>query len=275
MFDAVEAMSDTMRRIGISVDGGKDSLSMAARVGSNVVKSPGELTVSVYAHCPDVTLTVTPDFKGARNARGPNSRILFVDLSGLDNAVKPRLGGSALAQCFQQVGNTTPTVNDEAHEHLVSAFEIVQELLKDRIILSGHDRSDGGLICAVLEMAFAGNCGFSICISNFSRQLSTSDSLALLFGEELGLLMEVEKEHCSRIMDMFSWKGVPIYDIGEVRRDVTEVDVSIMNGPEKCEVLHASMEELRDIWESTSFALERRQCTLQCVDAEQQGLLQR
>lgn len=32
----------------------------------------------------------------------------------------------------------------------------------DRLLCSGHDVSDGGLITCLLEMAFAGNCGIKV-----------------------------------------------------------------------------------------------------------------
>ena len=55
LYDACRAMCDVMTQLGVAIDGGKDSLSMAARVGSETVKAPGDLVVSVYAGCPDIT----------------------------------------------------------------------------------------------------------------------------------------------------------------------------------------------------------------------------
>jgi len=42
----------------------QDSLSMAAAAGGETVKSPGQLTLTLYASCPDITLTVTPGTHG-------------------------------------------------------------------------------------------------------------------------------------------------------------------------------------------------------------------
>ena len=101
LHDAVVAVRDVMIELGIAIDGGKDSLSMAALApdgsgGDETVKAPGELTISAYVTCPDITKTVTPDLK--LPGRG---RILYVDFGG----GKHRLGGSALAQVFGQVGD--------------------------------------------------------------------------------------------------------------------------------------------------------------------------
>ena len=39
--DACKAMCDVMGKLGVAIDGGKDSLSMAARFGENTIKAPG------------------------------------------------------------------------------------------------------------------------------------------------------------------------------------------------------------------------------------------
>ncbi|MGZ3568342.1 MAG: phosphoribosylformylglycinamidine synthase, partial [Thermodesulfobacteriota bacterium] len=96
LYDAACAMRDLMVQLGIAVDGGKDSLSMATRVGDEIVKSPRELVVSAYATMPDITKVVTPDIKNPGH-----SQLLFIDISNH----RARLGGSALAQVYGQVGN--------------------------------------------------------------------------------------------------------------------------------------------------------------------------
>ena len=150
MFDAVKSMADTMVALGVSVDGGKDSLSMAAKADGEMVKSPGTVTVSLYAACPDVTLTVTPDFK--LPVDNGNTRVLFIDLSG-GGEPAARMGGSALAQVYNQLADVSPTVEvGEGTTALKAAFTVTQDLIERRMILAGHDRSDGGLITTVFEV---------------------------------------------------------------------------------------------------------------------------
>lgn len=103
LYDACKALCDTLCRLGIAIDGGKDSLSMAARVRDEVVKCPGELVLSVYAPCPDVTKTVTPDLKCETE-----SVLVHVRLSKSSN----RTGGSALAQVYGQIGDEAPDMDD-------------------------------------------------------------------------------------------------------------------------------------------------------------------
>ena len=102
IFDAARAMRDLMIEVGMAVDGGKDSLSMATMVGAETVKSPRELVISAYAAIPDITRIVTPDIKY------PGSFLLFIDLGGGHN----RLGGSALAQVYGQLGDESPNVEE-------------------------------------------------------------------------------------------------------------------------------------------------------------------
>ena len=104
LYDACEAMCNTLSKLGIAIDGGKDSLSMAARVGSDVVKAPGALVLSVYVPCPDVRKTVTPDLK----LNDEESVLLHVKFSKHSH----RLGGSAFAQVFGQIGNEAPDMDD-------------------------------------------------------------------------------------------------------------------------------------------------------------------
>ncbi|XP_023803637.1 phosphoribosylformylglycinamidine synthase, partial [Cyanistes caeruleus] len=116
--------------------------------------APGALVISAYAVCPDVTATVTPDLK-CPNERGS---LLWVQLS----PGRHRLGGSALAQVFAQLGDSCPDLDEPGS--LESAFNVTQELLKERVLTAGHDVSDGGFLGCVLEMAFAGNCGVTVSV---------------------------------------------------------------------------------------------------------------
>ncbi|MDH5203590.1 MAG: phosphoribosylformylglycinamidine synthase, partial [Nitrospirota bacterium] len=146
LYDAAIALRDIMIEFGIAIDGGKDSLSMAALIidSSNkteIVKSPGTLVISAYATCPDVTKVITPDIK-----MPGESRLLYIDL-GLGEY---RIGGTALAHVYGQIGNESPDLDDP--QLLKRSFNALQRFISEDLILSGHDRSDGGLITTLLEM---------------------------------------------------------------------------------------------------------------------------
>lgn len=118
LYDACQAMCDVMAELGIAVDGGKDSLSMAARVGKKTVKAPGALVVSVYAACPDVRQKVTPDLKVSPQMDG---NLVYVDIS---NSKNHRLGGSALAQVYGQIGDTCPDLDDVKVQHYLNKYRV-------------------------------------------------------------------------------------------------------------------------------------------------------
>ncbi len=256
LYDAAVAMRDIMIALGIAVDGGKDSLSMAALApdgsgGDETVKAPGELTISAYVTCPDITKTVTPDLK-----LPGTGRLLYIDLGG----GKYRLGGSALAQVYSQIGEDTPDV--EHPDLLKRAFNTVQGLIEARVISAGHDRSDGGLITAALEMAFAGDVGVEIDLDE-----SGVDPMALLFSEELGLLFEVDETEENRVVGAFEAAGVPCMSIGTTQTN-SKVEIRCSGDA----VLVGDVRELRDVWEATSFELDRLQAAPDHVEQERTGL---
>ncbi len=258
MYDACEALRDSLISLGAGIDGGKDSLSMAAQCGDELVKAPGELTLTCYVTCPDVTKTVTPDIKCPE---GSTTKLLYIDLGN----GKARMGGSSTAQVYGQVGNESPDIED--FSILKKAFETTQTLIDQRTILSGHDRSDGGLAVTLLEMAFAGGCSIDVTIpeDNGKGEIDT------LFNEEAGLVIEVAESDCESTKDAFTSAGVPCVEIGSASPGNSikiAVGTSAPCVDEKTTVL-------RDLWEATSFQLERRQRNPECVDQEEKGLKSR
>ncbi|ONK57165.1 uncharacterized protein A4U43_C10F17270 [Asparagus officinalis] len=254
MYDAAVALSESMIELGIAIDGGKDSLSMAAHVAGEVVKAPGNLVISAYVTCPDITLTVTPDLK-----LGDNGVLLHIDLS----KGKRRLGGSALAQAFGQVGNESPDLNDVAY--LKKVFDTIQELLGEKLISAGHDISDGGIIVTVLEMAFAGNCGVQLNMSTRGYSL-----IETLFAEELGLVLEVSSENLDQVNQKLQSSEISADIIGKVT-SLPLIELSV-DGTQQ---LKEETSYLRDLWEETSFQLEGLQRLASCVKSEKEGLKSR
>lgn len=274
LYDAAVAMRDIMLELGIAIDGGKDSLSMAAVVSecgkrnaecgidkeaAEIVKAPGSLVISAYATCPDITKVLTPDIK-----RPGQSRILYIDMG----KGKYRLGGSALAHVYGQVGNESPDIEDP---HLLKrAFLATQQLIERGLILSGHDISDGGMIIALLEMAFAGNCGVVV---NIRRQMTNGkrqEALSVLFAEEAGLLMEYLPLNEDAITSLLKTHDLPYQLIGDT---ITGKKINISYDSET--VLNEDMKVLRALWEETSYQLDRLQANPECVDEEKKNIFDR
>jgi phosphoribosylformylglycinamidine synthase len=253
LYDAVGAMRDLMIQMGIAVDGGKDSLSMATRIGDDVVKSPRELVISAYATVPDITKVVTPDIKNPGH-----SQLIFIDIAG----GKARLGGSALAQAYGQLGDESPDVDDPAM--LKRAFQAIQKLISEDLTLAGHDISDGGILATILEMAFAGNCGLNIRIdgplSPFGR----------LFAEELGVVLECHVKDVRKVTEVLDSFQLRSSVIGE-----TTEEKKILVTYHSQKVLESDMCVLRERWEETSYQLDRLQRNPQCADEEKKNIYDR
>ena len=253
LYDAVSAMRDLMIALGIAVDGGKDSLSMATRVGDEIVKSPRELVISAYATMPDITKVVTPDLKNPGQ-----SRLIFIDIA----REKARLGGSALAQVYGQVGNESPDVDDP--EMLKRAFHAIQKLISENLILAGHDISDGGIITTFLEMAFAGNCGLRI------QMDGPWSPLERLFAEELGAVIECHVNDVRKVIEILDSFHLRSSLIGE-----TTEEKKIVVTYHSQKVLDSSMCVIREWWEETSYQIERLQMNSQCADEERKNIFDR
>jgi len=209
---------------------------------------------------------ITPDIK-----QPGLSKLIYIDLGKGKN----RLGGSALAQVFNQPGNEPPDVEDP--KSLTRAFNAVQELIAKDIILSGHDRSDGGLITTLLEMAFAGNCGIEIDIEDSAEAQKRgsgevkngASALSHLFSEELGLIMEYMPEKENEIISVFKDRSVTYQIIGRTLSEKRiKIDFHTSALPGLITVLDEDMRSLRDIWEETSYHLERLQANPESVEEE-------
>jgi len=253
LYDAACAMRDLMARLGIAVDGGKDSLSMATRVGDEIVKSPRELVISAYATVPDITKVVTPDIKNPGQ-----SRLIFIEVC----PNRARLGGSALAHVYGQVGNESPDVDDP--EALKRAFHAIQKLISENLILSGHDISDGGIITTLLEMAFAGNCGLRI------EMDGPWSPLERLFAEELGVVVECHVKDVRKVLGILDSFGLRSNLIGE-----TTEEKKILLTYHSRKVLESDMCLLRQWWEETSYQIERLQMNPLCADQERRNIFDR
>jgi len=254
LYRANESLDRMLDELGISINGGKDSMSMAAKVerdgASGMAKAPGTLVITAYASCTDVAKTVTPDIK-----QPGNSKLMLIDLSG----GKSRTGGSALAQVYNQVGDQSPNVDNP--QTLKGGFEAVQQLIADGLILAGHDVSDGGLITCFAEMAFAGNCGLDIKID----ARNGASAIDYLFAEELGLVIEYTLDNEDKIKAILNSRSLAenCYVIGN-----TMVDKQINVAYGGTSVLSEDMPKLRSIWQETSCQIEKLQANPKCAESE-------
>ena len=155
------------------------------------VSSPLSLIITAFAPVGDVRKCVTPQLDMDRA-----SRLLLVDLA----RGQQRLGASALAQVYGQVGDETPDL--EYPQDLAAFFRVTRELLAENLLLAYHDRSDGGLAVTLAEIAFASRCSLDI-------DLGPTDSpLAAFFAEEAGAVLQVPCESLGEVLDLFAAAGL-------------------------------------------------------------------
>ncbi|XP_070855529.1 phosphoribosylformylglycinamidine synthase isoform X4 [Drosophila suzukii] len=270
MFDACKELCHILEELQIAIDGGKDSLSMAAKVGDDTIKSPGTLVISTYAPCPDVQLRVTPDLKGPSSDF--KSALLWINLES-----SLRLGGSALAQAYAQQGNETPNLTRS--DLLGKAFKITQSLLVDGLLKAGHDVSDGGLIVCLLEMAIGGLSGLRVELSEPLKSLKSYDAavekldrpeLALLFAEECGWVVEILDADLERVRSIYNDAGVPNYYLGITDGFGLDSRVVVKHGAS--ELLNQPLRLVYQKWERTSYELEKLQTNPECAEAEYNSL---
>ena len=204
LYETVRAVTTELcPALGISIPVGKDSMSMSSqwREGGRAfsVSSPLSLIVTAFARVADVRRSVTPEL-----SREDDTVLVLVDLA----RGHLRLGGSALAQVFGQVGDEAPDL--DYPEDLRAFFAATRALLAMDILLAYHDRSDGGLIVTLLEMAFASRCSLKIDLGQ------ASDPLASLFAEELGAVLQVRRAELEAAKEVLSAAGLGewVYEIG-------------------------------------------------------------
>jgi phosphoribosylformylglycinamidine synthase len=172
------------------------------------------------------------------------------------------MGGTALAQVLGRLGDECPDMDNP--QLVRRSFMAVQEIIGKGLILAGHDRSDGGLLVTLLEMAFSGNCGLNITMQGWDS------ALAVLFSEELGLVLECREDTCEEVKTILELAGVPYLEIGK-----TTVEKRILVSYDAEIVLDEEMELLRGWWEETSHQLERLQMNPDCADEEKSNIAHR
>ena len=310
------ALYETVKAVGmelcpaldISIPVGKDSLSMrtlwtvpkgdsSSDGETRKVISPVSLIITAFASLPDVRGTLTPQL----DAHTDDTSLLLIDLGRGQN----RMGGSVLGQVLDQFGDSVPDLEDP--QTLVSLVKAVNALRAKGQILAYHDRSDGGLLAAVAEMAFAGHVGVALNVDmlvtegdgitdsradhgdakNWAGQVSARrDELTLkaLFNEELGVVLQVRTSERNAVLQTLREHGLSqhTYVIGKVFSKAWPqassrgpVESTIHKGAGELsiwrdtkEVFAAKLEDLHQVWDSVSWKICQQRDNPACADAE-------
>ncbi len=246
LYEAVDGATTLCRDLGIAIPVGKDSLSMRTQWEENQTRhevvSPVSLIASAFALVPDVRHLLTPQLSSVE------SELWLVELSS-----KQRLGGSVLAQVYCQLGNEAPDIDDP--QALKGLFSFAQLVHDRELALSMHDRSDGGLITTLLEMAFASRIGLSVYVSGSWQEQ--------LFCEEIGIVFETLPSRSLEIAGLAEEFGLRIRQVG---RTTASRDVSIhVDGDQ---VYQENLFDLEKLWSKTSYSMQKLRDDSQCADSE-------
>uniref|UniRef100_UPI0025E14976 phosphoribosylformylglycinamidine synthase n=1 Tax=Limnohabitans sp. Rim8 TaxID=1100718 RepID=UPI0025E14976 len=292
------ALYETVKAVGmelcpaldISIPVGKDSLSMRTQWTDNgqthKVTSPVSLIITAFASLPDVRGTLTPQL----DALEGDTSLLLIDLGQGRN----RMGGSVLGQVLGQFGDQVPDLEDP--QSLVSLVHAVNALRAKGQILAYHDRSDGGLLAAVAEMAFAGHVGVALNVDmlvtegdgitdsradhgdakNWAGQVSARReelTLKALFSEELGVVLQVRTAERNAVLQTLREHGLSKHThvIGKTRPSNSTIqkgvgELSIWRDTK--EVFVAKLPDLHQVWDSVSWKICQQRDNPACADAE-------
>ncbi|KII92223.1 hypothetical protein PLICRDRAFT_37012 [Plicaturopsis crispa FD-325 SS-3] len=251
LYEAVKAVGmDLCPALGVGIPVGKDSMSMSMKWEEQgkqrEVSSPLSLIVTAFSRVDDVGATWTPQL---RTDVGEPTVLVFFDIA----EGKERLGGSALAQAYKQIGADAPDVEDAA---ILKAFLTGCQAVRTSdpgLVLAYHDRSDGGLFTTVAEMAFAGRVGVEISLDALH---SVQDPISTLFNEELGAVVQVRQSQLGRLMSAFVGSGFPSTSIHAIGRVLDSHDQSITIVHGAVPLFSSTRPELQRMWSETSYRMQ-------------------
>ena len=261
LFDTVRTVGEELcPALGIAIPVGKDSLSMRTawrEAGTErAVVAPVSLIISAFAPVGDVRRSLTPAL--VLDAGG--TRLVLVDLGrGQD-----RLGGSCLAQVYESIGDVPPDLDDPAL--LRGFFAAIRELADAGQLLAYHDRSDGGLLVAALEMAFATRCGLELDLGAVERVQ------AALFSEELGALLQVRDGDLPAVLGVLARHGLE--GCARAVGRPANGDRVVVRAAGR-DWIDEDRDALRGAWSETSWRMQRLRDNPDCADEEQASRVDR
>jgi phosphoribosylformylglycinamidine synthase len=290
LYDTVRAVGmDLCPQLGVAIPVGKDSLSMRTQWSdggaTKKVTSPVSLIVTAFASLGDVRGTLTPQLQAT-----DDTTLVLVDLGRGSN----RMGGSILAQVLGQPGGEVPDLDDP--QDLVRLVDAVNDLRRQGRLLAYHDRSDGGLMAAACEMAFAGHVGVALNIDllvtegdgiqdsraeygdakNWASQVSARReelTLKALFNEELGVLLQVRTAERNDVMQVLRAHGLSKHShfVGKTRPATDSIDVGkgeVQVWRDTKAVFSAKLQDLHQVWDSVSWKIAQQRDNPTCADSE-------
>jgi len=248
-------------QLGICIPVGKDSMSMrtvweeAGAQRSNT--APLSLIVSAFAPVSDIRMTLTPQLR----TDSGDTVLMLVDLGHGKN----RLAGSVLGQVFRDMRGEAPDL--ENAEDLRHLFEFVRDCRREDLLLAYHDRSDGGLLATLVEMAFAGHCGLRVELDGARDDAAL---IGTLFAEELGAVVQVKRSNLHAVEGLAKQHGIHLL-LSEIGTVTTDDNIEFIQSGET--VFAANRSELHRTWAATSYHMASIRDNSDCAKEEYDRLL--
>ena len=251
LFEAVKSVGmELCPELGLTIPVGKDSMSMRSSwIEDNQEKSvtsPLSLIISAFSKTPDARLQITPLLD-----QSIESELWLIDLGCGQN----RMGGSCLAQVYNQLGDNAPNLDDT--QTFKNFFTVINQLNKDGLISAYHDRSDGGVLVTLLEMAFASHCGLDILVEN--------NVIESLFNEELGCVIQISKDNASQVLEALNTAGLN-NNIEKIATINDSDQIQIFNNDSL--IFNHSRAQLQSLWSSTSYEIAKLRDNPKCAEEE-------
>ncbi len=243
LYDAVHAVSDLCSHIGVAIPVGKDSLSMRTKWRDSEDKeivAPVSLIVSAFAPVTDVRATLTPEMR----LDVGETELWLIDLGRGKN----RLGGSALAQVHEALGDTPPDIDASTLETFFAAIQSLRGTL-----LAYHDRGDGGLLATLAEMCFASGTGATAAVA----------SIDALFTEELGAVVQIRAGDESKLKSALGELAQSTHRLGKPGGDRLVIG----------KLLDERLVDLRAAWSATTHAMQALRDDATCAQEEHDARL--
>ncbi|GCE18902.1 AIR synthase-related protein [Dictyobacter kobayashii] len=239
---AVKGCHDAAVGFGTPFISGKDSLNNEYRADGQRFPVIPTLVISAVSVIKDVTPTVDMALKTPGN-------LLYL-VGGTRNEMAGSHYGEVIdTDSFAQLFPRT-SVPQVRIQHALQTMTVLGDAIRQGLVRSCHDLSEGGLAVAAAEMSLAALRGATLNVRRFGLQSSdglssSAVAIAKLFSESATrFLVEVTPEQLGTFENYMKTNGVEeLYRIGEVNNTSRFI---IQNGEE--ELLNVGIDELQTSW---------------------------
>ncbi len=232
---ANRALDDVCRAYQLPCISGKDSMKNDVIMNGKKISVPPTLLFTLLGNHEDVRKAVSSDFKNSG------------DIIYLLGQTHQELGASELVTMFRDecgggIGGKVPAIDTTRN---LALYRDLTAAMRQELVVSAHDCSDGGFAVALAEACFGADAGCTVDISEIFNDNNELDKWGALFGESLGrILVSVKAEHSAEFEAAMVSNAC--FRLGEVGIG-DEINISVSSET----ILQASMSALKQSWQAT------------------------